>query len=97
MKLIQHSLYSDWLLNTQSRVPQADLLILEINEKATLNINMLYSCSYKPEYMTDMRAGYNLQGSATHPDSERHLKVLSSPDVHTSVVCTQLDKILITY
>ena len=71
MKLIQHSVYSDRQLNTQSRVPQADLFILEINEKATLNINTTSnSCSYKPEYMTDMRTGYNLQGSATHPDSE---------------------------
>ena len=33
---------SDWLFNTQSRVLQADWLILENNEKATLNINMLY-------------------------------------------------------
>ena len=30
----------DWLFNTQSRVLQADWFILEINEKATLNINM---------------------------------------------------------
>ena len=34
---------SDWLLNTQSRVLQADWLMLENNEKATLNINMPYS------------------------------------------------------
>ena len=33
---------SDWLFNTQSRVLQADWFILEINEKATLNINMPY-------------------------------------------------------
>ena len=33
---------SDWLLNSQSRVQQADWLILENNEKVTLNINMPY-------------------------------------------------------
>ena len=31
---------SDWLFDTQSRVLQADWLILKNNEKATLNINM---------------------------------------------------------
>ena len=35
---IQHSVKSDWLLNAQSRVLQADWLVLENNEKATLNI-----------------------------------------------------------
>ena len=30
----------EWLFNTQSRVQQADWLILEKNEQATLNINM---------------------------------------------------------
>ena len=35
---------SDWLFNTQSRVLQADRLMLENNEKATLNINMPYFC-----------------------------------------------------
>ena len=40
--LIQHSHNSDWLFNTQSTVLQADWLILEINEKATLNINVPY-------------------------------------------------------
>ena len=33
----------DWLFNTQSRVLQADLLMLENSEKAALNINMPYS------------------------------------------------------
>ena len=43
MMLIQHfTVNSDWLFATQSRVLQADWLILEINEKATLNINMPY-------------------------------------------------------
>ena len=42
MMLIQHSVNSDWLFNTQSRVLQADWFILEINEKATLNINLPY-------------------------------------------------------
>ena len=40
MMLIQHSVNSDWLFNTQSRVLQTDWFILEFNEKATLNINM---------------------------------------------------------
>ena len=30
----------DWLSNTQSRVPQADWLMLVNNEKATFNIKM---------------------------------------------------------
>ena len=33
---------SDWLFNTKSRVLQADLMILENNEKATLHIYMCY-------------------------------------------------------
>ena len=33
---------SDWLFNTQSRVLQADWLILENNDKATLSINIPY-------------------------------------------------------
>ena len=43
MMLLQHSVNRDRLFNTQSRVLQADWFILEINEKATLNINMPYS------------------------------------------------------
>ena len=43
MTLLQHSVNSDWLLNTQSRVLQADWFILEINEKVTVNIETLYS------------------------------------------------------
>ena len=43
MMLLQHSVNSDWLLNTQSRVLQADWFILEINEKVTVNIETLYS------------------------------------------------------
>ena len=39
---IQHSVDSDWLFHTQSRVQQADLLILVKNEEAILNINMSY-------------------------------------------------------
>ena len=42
MMLIQYLFDSDWLFNTQSRVLQADWLILENNEKVTLNINMPY-------------------------------------------------------
>ena len=42
MMLIQHSVYPDWLFNTQSRVLQTDWFKLEINERATLNINMPY-------------------------------------------------------
>ena len=40
--LIQHSINSDWLFNTQSRVLQAERFIREIKERATLNINMPY-------------------------------------------------------
>ena len=42
MMFIQHSVNSNWPFNTQSRVLQADWFILQINEKATLNINMPY-------------------------------------------------------
>ena len=45
MMLIQHSVNSDWLFNTQSRVVQLDRFILEINEKATLNIVMAHCTS----------------------------------------------------
>ena len=38
--VVQYSVNSDWLFNTQSRVLQANWFILEMNEKATLNINM---------------------------------------------------------
>ena len=42
MMLIPLSVNFDWLFNTPSRVLQADWFLLEINEKATLNINMPY-------------------------------------------------------
>ena len=42
MTLTQHSVNADWPLNTQSRVLQADRFILEIDGKATLNINKPY-------------------------------------------------------
>ena len=43
INLIQHLVTkSGWLLDTQSRVLPADWLILEYNEKATLNISMPY-------------------------------------------------------
>ena len=42
MMLIQHSVNSDWLFTTQSRVLQAGWLILKYTKKATLNINMPY-------------------------------------------------------
>ena len=44
MMLIQHSVNSDWLFNTQSRVLQSKWLILEHNAKATVNRNMPYFC-----------------------------------------------------
>ena len=47
MMLTQHSINSDWLFNTQSKVVQVDWFISEINEKATLNINMAYSITFK--------------------------------------------------
>ena len=40
MMLIQYSVNSDWLIITQARVLQAYCSIVEINEKAALNINM---------------------------------------------------------
>ena len=40
--LMQHFVRSDWLFNTQSRVLQADWIILENNGKATLKITMPY-------------------------------------------------------
>ena len=40
MMLMKHSVNSDWLFNTLSRVLIADWLMLENNEKATLNINI---------------------------------------------------------
>ena len=40
--LMQQSVNSDWLSNTQPRKLQPDWFILEINEKATLNIIMPY-------------------------------------------------------
>ena len=42
MSLYNTQSKSDWLFNTQSRILQADWLSMENNEKATLNINMLY-------------------------------------------------------
>ena len=43
MTIIQHAVNSNWLFNTQSRVLQADsFVLLEIIEKATLNIYMPY-------------------------------------------------------
>ena len=38
MMLIQHSVNSDWLFNTQSSILQVDWLILENNEKAILKV-----------------------------------------------------------
>ena len=40
--LIQHSVHSDWLLNTQSSALEADWLILGNNEMATLDVNISY-------------------------------------------------------
>ena len=40
MMHLQHIVNPDWLFNTLSRVLQPDWFILEINEKATLNINV---------------------------------------------------------
>ena len=45
MMLTQRSVNSDWLFNTQSRVLlQGDWLMLEHNESATWNINMIFHC-----------------------------------------------------
>ena len=42
MMLIQHSVNSDWLFNTQSRVLQAEGLIMENNEMVTFSSIMAY-------------------------------------------------------
>ena len=42
MMLIRQSINSDWLSITQPRVLQPDWFILEINEKATLNISIAF-------------------------------------------------------
>ena len=42
MMLIYYPVNSDWLFNSQLRVLSVDWLILENNEKATLNIDMPY-------------------------------------------------------
>ena len=42
MSLYNTQSISDWLFNTQSRVLQADWLILENNEKPYWNVNMPY-------------------------------------------------------
>ena len=55
--LIQHSVNSDWLFNTQSRVLQTDWFILEINEKATRNIKMLYWYAYST-YPTGLTSSF---------------------------------------
>ena len=47
MMLIQYSVNSDWLFNTQSRVLRADWVILENNENATLNSNMSFPLRYQ--------------------------------------------------
>ena len=39
-----------------------------------------------PEDVTNMRAGDDLKGATTLPDSEAHLQVLPAPDVHPLVV-----------
>ena len=40
----------------------------------------------KPEYMTHMAAGHDLQRASTHPSLEAELEVLSSPDIKARVV-----------
>ena len=42
----QNSVKNDWLFNNQTRVLQADWLILENNEKAILNVNMSHCGFY---------------------------------------------------
>ena len=45
---IQHSVVSDCLFNTQSKVLDADLSMLVNNKKVTLNINALLTSSFEP-------------------------------------------------
>ena len=49
MMRIQHSVVSDCLFNTQSKIPHADLSMLVNNEKVTLNINALLTSCFEPE------------------------------------------------
>lgn len=42
------------------------------------------------EDVTDTRAWMNLEGAAAHPDSERDLKILSSPHLHSLVVASDV-------
>ena len=49
---LSRALQTGWLLNTKSRVLQADWVISEINEKATLNIDVHYYNSYLPVTVT---------------------------------------------
>ena len=53
MMLIQHSVKSDWLFNTQPRVLQADWFILEVKEKATLDIFVFYCETVAYVYQVD--------------------------------------------
>ena len=55
--LIQHSVYSDWLFNTKSIALQTNWFILEINEKATQNIKMLFWYAYST-YPTGLTSSF---------------------------------------
>ena len=46
MMPVQNLVKNDWLFKNQTRALQTDRLILENDEKATLNVNMPYCGSY---------------------------------------------------
>ena len=59
MVLIQHSVNSDCMLNTQSKALQAACLILENNKKESLNIKMTYiinQCFYPVRLAKNFRS-----------------------------------------
>lgn len=41
------------------------------------------------EDVSDMGAGYNLQGAAAHPGLEGQLQILAAPDVESGIVGAQ--------
>ena len=79
MILIQHSVSSDWLFNTQSSVHQADWFIVEINEEETLNINMPYHL---------VKKGINLDKYLTTGIEGFAKRLLCKCSVSNAIPCT---------
>ena len=79
MMLIQHSVSSDWLFNTQSSVHQADWFIVEICEEATLNINIPYHL---------VKKGINLDNYLTTGIEGFAKRLLCKCSVSNAIPCT---------